>query len=841
MVGVCLAAPTSAQAQNLPIIGGEQQADSVRGRAVESRPVQAIPLDEAPRRLESDTERLREIQLDVRRYRDLERKRAEVAEILQGTSAILDNFDQLSVSDMRASELSRFRESLERQRDRLEDRTASLERRLETLDREQLELRRMRKQWELTRDSIGPDAITVSAFETGIARILARVDSTSAELDSLLVDFLDVGQSVAGVGVRLDTALDVIREAEATKRRMLLIPDSPPIWRLGTILSSDDRPILGDMPAYLAGDARAFRESLPADRTRVLLHLLLFLLVLSSFLWLRKKSESWPETEELETIRHIVSRPYSAAALTALLATNWIYPHASLLVLDAALILTLIPVSRLLPPLVLEERKSSLYGLFALFLASRLAALLPPESLAERLAFLGLAIGAAAWSALLLRSLRDGEGTLVRGRWHAVLIVGLRIGLVLSVLSILLNLAGWVDLGDVLIQGLIPAGYVAIVLTLAAMMLIGITRALADGPALNRSKAFQENRDRIVRLGSASIRIAAILIWLWSVFALFGLNQELGGQLRTILTHEFAIGAVNISIGGVLLFLLILWLATWLGRIVRTVLRDDVLARLSIPPGQADAWSTLAQWAILLFGILFAAASAGIGGGQLAVLAGALGVGIGFGLQNIVNNFVSGFILIFEQPIKAGDKVEISSLGLLGEVRRIGIRSSTIRTFDGADVVVPNSNLIQSEVVNWTLSDSKRRFQVEVGVKYGTDPQRVVDLLLQVAADHPRVLTYPTPTALFLGFGDSSLNFRLNIWSATFEDFFALRSEVNVLVNDRLKAEGIEIPFPQRDLHLRSVDAEMGRAVSGRTEDAESSPESSRSESSRGSSADSES
>jgi small-conductance mechanosensitive channel len=202
---------------------------------------------------------------------------------------------------------------------------------------------------------------------------------------------------------------------------------------------------------------------------------------------------------------------------------------------------------------------------------------------------------------------------------------------------------------------------------------------------------------------------------------------------------------------------------------------------------------------------MFAAASAGIGGGQMAVLAGALGVGIGFGLQNIVNNFVSGFILIFEQPIKVGDKIEISSLGLMGEVRRIGIRSSIIRTFDGADVVVPNSNLIQSEVINWTLSDTKRRVEVLVGVKYGTDPRQVIDLLLSVARENPRVLTWPEPAALFAGFGASSLDFTLRIWSATFDESIRLRSEVNVMVNDALKEAGIEIPFPQRDLHVRSV------------------------------------
>ena len=197
------------------------------------------------------------------------------------------------------------------------------------------------------------------------------------------------------------------------------------------------------------------------------------------------------------------------------------------------------------------------------------------------------------------------------------------------------------------------------------------------------------------------------------------------------------------------------------------------------------------------------------------MLAGALGVGIGFGLQNIVNNFVSGFILIFEQPIKVGDTIEISSLGLLGEVRRIGIRSSTIRTFDGADVVVPNANLIQSEVINWTLSDTKRRFDVSVGVKYGTDPQRVIDVLLEVAKKSPRILEHPAPAALFTGFGDSSLNFVLRSWSATFDESIRLRSEVAVLVNDALKAEGIEIPFPQRDLHLRSVTPDAARELSG--------------------------
>jgi len=403
----------------------------------------------------------------------------------------------------------------------------------------------------------------------------------------------------------------------------------------------------------------------------------------------------------------------------------------------------------------------------------------------------------------------------VKGSWRKLFDLGSRIAVGIAGLSVLLNIAGWVNVADLLIQGLIPSAYLAIVVALTATVLTGVARVVSFSPLLTRSRAFRDNEQRVLKVVTRLIRIMALVIWAWGTLSWFGSDRELFSWVKELITHEFSVGAVGISIGNVMLFVLILWLATWIGRIVRAVLRDDILATVSTSPGQADAWATLAQWAILLIGILFAAASAGIGGGQMAVLAGALGVGIGFGLQNIVNNFVSGFILIFEQPIKVGDKIEISSLGLLGEVRRIGIRSSTIRTFDGADVVVPNSNLIQSEVINWTLSDTKRRIEVLVGVKYGTDPKRVLELLLAVARDSPRVLSHPEPIALFTGFGDSSLNFILRVWSATFDESIRLRSAIAVEVNDALKAAGIEIPFPQRDLHVRSVAPDARAATPG--------------------------
>ena len=198
-----------------------------------------------------------------------------------------------------------------------------------------------------------------------------------------------------------------------------------------------------------------------------------------------------------------------------------------------------------------------------------------------------------------------------------------------------------------------------------------------------------------------------------------------------------------------------------------------------------------------------ALAATGFQLGQLAILGGALGVGLGFGLQNIVANFVSGLILAFERPVSVGDIVQLA--GLTGEVRQIGIRASHIHTFDGAEVIVPNSELISGEVINWTRADRLRRIEVRVGVAYGSEPRQILKLLIAAAEGHEEVAARPAPDAMFVAFGESSLDFALRFWG-DFERSALIQSGVAVAVNDALVAAGISVPFPQRDLHLKSTD-----------------------------------
>ncbi len=183
-------------------------------------------------------------------------------------------------------------------------------------------------------------------------------------------------------------------------------------------------------------------------------------------------------------------------------------------------------------------------------------------------------------------------------------------------------------------------------------------------------------------------------------------------------------------------------------------------------------------------------------------MAGALGLGIGFGLQTVVSNFISGLILVFERPIHVGDTVEVNNL--LGTVNRIGVRSSSVTTFDGAEVVVPNNNLIANDLINWTLSDSIKRVEILIGTKYGSDPNQILKILMDAAMTSKDTLKSPAPQALFSEFGDSSLNFKLRFW-VHYEVGLQAKSDISIAIYNMFAKHGIEIPFPQQDVYIKDM------------------------------------
>jgi len=294
----------------------------------------------------------------------------------------------------------------------------------------------------------------------------------------------------------------------------------------------------------------------------------------------------------------------------------------------------------------------------------------------------------------------------------------------------------------------------------------------------------------------------AFVIWLVATLDLLTIRQTILENISNFLTYPIPLGKAQLPPGKILTFVLILILGFLISRTVRFVLREDVFSRMPLQQGVPSAMSTLIHYLFLVIVLIMALAALGMEWSQLTLLTGALGVGIGFGLQSVVNNFVSGLILLFERPIREGDVVEVDTI--IGEVRRVGMRSSTVATFQGAEVVLPNSILASQRLVNWTLSARQRRVDITVGVQYGSDIPTVRELLTNVAATHPDVLRQPKPVAFFLDFGESALQFQLCFWVPRFDVHMQMKSEVAAKVAAALQEAGIAIPFPQRDLHITS-------------------------------------
>jgi small-conductance mechanosensitive channel len=297
------------------------------------------------------------------------------------------------------------------------------------------------------------------------------------------------------------------------------------------------------------------------------------------------------------------------------------------------------------------------------------------------------------------------------------------------------------------------------------------------------------------------LRGIGFIAWAYITLGSSGILSPIRSALGGVLSAPIGYGNVAISLGGVFAFFATLWLSWLLARFTSFALEEEVFSRVYTAPGVSFALSTFARYAILVLGFVVAMAAVGFSLDRVALLLSALGVGIGFGLQNVVGNFVSGVILLFERPIRVGDWIQLTDL--FGTVTKIGIRSSTVRTFDGADVIVPNGDLVSSHVTNWTLSDRKRRLIIPVGVAYGTAPRRVLEILQEIARSHPDVLEDPAPSALFRGFGESALNFELRAFTEA--DWLGVTSELAVSITEALESADITIPFPQRDFHLRNV------------------------------------
>jgi small-conductance mechanosensitive channel len=303
---------------------------------------------------------------------------------------------------------------------------------------------------------------------------------------------------------------------------------------------------------------------------------------------------------------------------------------------------------------------------------------------------------------------------------------------------------------------------------------------------------FMVQMARLVWLGA--LLTGALLIW--------SSRDVTTATLAEVFNLAFAVGSLSFSVKGLLLAVIILCATHVASRIGRRLLREKVLSGRDFERGLKDSIVTITSYVMWGLGLVLALGVLGVNATSLAVVFGALSIGIGFGLQNIFNNFISGLILLFERPIQVGDYVEVG--GVWAEVKQINVRSTIVHTFDNAAVIIPNSEFISQQVTNWSFKDPRMRRQVDVGVAYGSDIELVRDTLLDIAAQIPQILHFPKPDVIFLDHGDSALIFRLRFWTHV-DNYYSTTTAVRFELDRRFRELGIEIAFPQRDLHIRSA------------------------------------
>lgn len=636
--------------------------------------------------------------------------------------------------------------------------------------------------------------------------LLQRVDETIDDIDraaavvaASVTKSLDLERQGNALLAQVDGAKADVLASIADQDRRLLTIDAPPLWEAASGEAARKSIDIG-MRESLAIDAAFGRDYDAAHVNATRVSIAGAILLLPVMLWLRSRARRAMDARQAtEDSVYVLLRPWAAWLVLVAMEEVFFGFRGPMIRQEVVIVLAWIPVLLLLPPQMLTIFGPWAYLTAACYFLNAGASFLVANELWYRtlLLFIDvLALGNFVWLRLRLRRSSLLVSTPNKRAVLRVLLVG-----AIAVLMVALgcNVLGNVSLATMLTGAVLDSSYVALVLYAGATVLVALFQALR--PTVSRLAT--QNASSLLDVSARLGRTLLIIAWVVAVLRLFRIYRPLLDWAIAVLSYHIRIGVLSISLGSSAGFVAAVWVATYLAKTIRLVLSQDVLPKISLPRGLGNTISTLTYYAILFLGLLVALAIAGFHIGELAIVFGALSVGIGFGLQDVVKNFVSGLILMFERPIQPGDSVDVA--GVSGTVREIGMRATILATADGAHVVVPNGMLLADKLTNWTLRGNSRRITVSVITSYGIDPQKTLELLARLATKVEGIASAPAPVAILTGLTAGALEFSLMAWTKDETDWVHTRSLLNVSIRDGLAEAGVEVPLPQRELHLRSI------------------------------------
>ena len=701
-------------------------------------------------------------------------------ELAQRTTALQADFDRLELNRSDQAELVELLGlehrawALKGSASSIVDQLTSI---LRSLERDRDALETESKLWQerlsFLRDRQVPDAVLdrVRAIEASLHDTGHRVQEVRDQALLDLVKAFTLQAHTVEASARVSERLEQVRS-----HRMEL--ETASLWQLERAPSQ-----FGLIAVELGKAARTLREYL-AEHGGRLASAFFGILGLSWWLFTRKPAQ------DLGPAQHAYGRPVAAATLIALMSSVWWAPAAPIVFYMLLLLLTPIPAAMLARRSFAAAVPLSLYGLaFAtVLLALRNAVEASPITDRALLLLQTLSVGVPVAIDLQRGRLQRAFARFSPGtvRLFALAVIAVSAATALHVFI------GFSGPARSLRSGAGSALGYGLVFGATALALYGVALALLVKPPLCWLRSARAADPALLRALRLALGVAAIGGVAIVTLGNLRLTAATASALDALLDSVWVVGAFALPARSVAAAVGIVLATLVSSAVIEFVLDREVFPRLTLRPGLGYAIATFTRWVILIVGTLLALAALGIDTTKLTLVAGALSVGIGFGLQHVVNNFASGLILIVERPVSVGDLVEIGPL--VGEIRRIGIRSSSLRTMQGAEVIVPNSDLTSKEVVNWTRSDRQRRYEIDISVAYGSQPEQVMLLLVEAAKEVSEIMTDPPPLAVFKGFSASSLDFRLLAWVKSVDLGLQAQNALRVAILRKLDRAGIVKP-----------------------------------------------
>jgi potassium efflux system protein len=750
-----------------------------------------VPLADLVTESESVSARSRDIRADLAADQSIETVAQRLPEITRDIDGRLRESRKIVVQSPSIEMLRTLEAEWSRLKRQLSGLNKDLTSRVNELERYIVQLGDFAKRWDQTFAAARASNVPPEVLR-GIENVVSEIRLGRELVEKQRARALTMQSRVGVQDSRIADALLSVDQAREKALDRLFLRDSTPIWSLA-VASHTAQDLQKEILSSFSQQWAALSAYAERQAMRFVLGIAIFIFLATALFWTRRRLSA-PSAEQSGLWRGtpVFESPIAAALLLSLLASRWIFPQAPRLLWAILGALALIPSLMIVRQIVSSDLYPVLYTLMALFFLDQLRTVAAAVPVFPRLLFSAEMFGVMVFSLWLVRA----TGRALRSSSNAagsrtMLTSASYVALAISSTAFTANVFGYVTFANLLGNTLLQSVYLGLILYAVVEILAGLIAVALSLPPFAALGTVSRYPSLLRRRLRRALQSLAVILWLLAVLQRLLLRDKLFSAAHQFLTTELRFGSIQISPGDVLAFGITVWAAFLVSRFVRFLLDEDVYPRVRLKRGLSYAISNTLHYLIVVVGFFLAVAALGFDMTQVTILAGAFSVGVGFGLQNVFNNFISGLILLFERPINIGDVVQIEDAS--GVVERIGVRASIIRTTNGSEIIMPNGKLISERLINWTLSSRQHGIELPIAVAQGTDPGKVIALFERTAAGHPLITGDPPPQALVVKLGPDSVGFELRAWTDHSEQWMQIRSELAIAISSALTAEKIAI------------------------------------------------